>query len=67
MIQRRGGPRFALEALHHAAAGSFRGELFKSDFAAKPRVFCFIDNAHAAAAQLASHAIVRDGGADGQS
>ena len=44
--------------------GHFIGEKFESDETVQPRVFGFINNTHATAAQLGDNAVVRDGLAD---
>ena len=65
MVQSGSGARFAPEALEGLRiAGDIVGQKFQSDEAAQARVFGFVDDAHAAAAELFDDAVVRDGVAD---
>ena len=54
MVQRRGGARFALEALDRAAAScvSRAGQELERDVPSEPQVLGAIDDAHPAAADL---------------
>ena len=65
MVQGGGGLGFALEAGEGLrVAGNFFGQEFQGDEAMQARVFGFVDDAHAAAAELLDDAVVRDGLAD---
>jgi len=62
VIQSGGGLRFALEAGQSLRIpGYFIGKEFQRNEAAQPGVFCLVDHAHAAAAELLDHPVVRDG------
>ena len=65
VIQSRGGAGFALKTLERLSVGSESvGEEFERDAAAEAGVLGFVDDAHAATAEFAEDAIVRDGLAD---
>ena len=65
MVERGSRLRFAPETLQRLA---ILGHLFRQEFqghrAVQPRVFGFIDNAHAAAAEFFDYSVMRDGLAD---
>ncbi len=62
IIQRRGGPRLALEAFDSLRiAGKFRWEEFQCDKAPQLEVFGLVNHAHAAAAQLFHDSVMGDG------
>ena len=65
MVQRGSGLGFAAKALQRLAVlGDVFGEELQGDEAIEPGVFGFVDDAHAATAQLFDDAVVRDGLAD---
>ncbi len=62
MIQGRGGARFAAKALQSLRVlREIIGQELEGDEASKLGVLGFVDDAHAAAAQLLHDAVVRDG------
>jgi hypothetical protein len=65
VIQGGGGLRFALETAEGLRiAGNFVGKKFQRDETMKPRVFRFVDDAHASAAKFFDDAVMRDGEVD---
>ena len=65
VVERRGGARLALEALERGRVlRHLRGQELQRDVAAELRVLGLVDDAHAAAAELRSDPVVRDGLAD---
>src|SRR5208282_3445231 len=65
MIQRGSGARLTLETLKRGRVGTqFRREDLQGHAPAQGYVFGLIHHTHAAAAQLAQHAVVRNGLAD---
>src|SRR5690348_14101980 len=65
MIERGGGAGFTLKAFEGllVAGDAFRKK-FQRDETAEARVFGFVDDAHASAAELFENAVMGDGGAD---
>ena len=65
VIEVRDDPRFALEALDRVGVGvRFVGQELDRDLPAEPRVFRFVDDAHAAGAEARQDLVVRNGLAD---
>jgi hypothetical protein len=65
MVQRRGGPSFAAEALERLpVVGYVVGKELKGDKAAETCVLGLIHHTHPAATELLDDAVVRDGLAD---
>ena len=65
MIQCRRGARFALKAeKRRRVLREFSGKKLQRDMAAEFRVLCFVDNAHAAGAELRRDTVMRYGLAD---
>jgi hypothetical protein len=65
MIQRRRGLRFALETAESLRiAGNFIRKEFQRDETMQTRVFRFVHDAHASAAEFFDDAVMRDGEAD---
>jgi hypothetical protein len=65
MIQRGGCLRFTLEAAQSLlVAGNFVGKKFQRDETLEPRVFGFVDDAHASAAEILDDAVMGNGEAD---
>ena len=65
MVQRRSGLSLALEAAESLRIfGDFIGQELESDEAAEFYVLGFIDDTHAAAAELLGNAVMRNGLAD---
>ena len=65
MIQGRGGLRLTLEALTGGRVAEVGlGEELQRDVAVEAGVLTLVDDAHASAAELLDHAVVRDGLAD---
>ena len=61
MIQRRRGPRLALESLQSLpVAGKLFRQKLQGHAAFKPQVFALIDDTHAATAQLRSDLVMRN-------
>jgi hypothetical protein len=62
MIQSGRGLGFPLKADQRLRiAGNFFGQEFESDEAVQPRVLCFVNDTHAAAAEFLEDEVVRDG------
>ena len=62
MVEGRGGRSLALKALDGSRAfGKFLGEKFDGNVPSEAGIFRFVDDSHAAAAEFAQNAIVRDG------
>jgi len=65
MIESRSGAGFATKAFKGLrVASDIVGQELEGHEAAEFRVFCFVDDAHAAATELLQNAVVRDGLAD---
>ena len=65
MVEGGGGASFTLETLEGlTVVGESVGKEFQSDMAAEAEVFRFVDLTHAAGAEFAKNAIVRDGFAE---
>jgi len=62
VVQSRGGPGFALEALKSLTVfGKFIGEKLQRNMAAEARIFSLENDTHSAAADVFKDVTVRDG------
>jgi hypothetical protein len=61
MVQRRGGPRFALKAFQRLAiASQIGGQELEGDLSAEPKILGPVDRPHSAFAKLLEDSIVAD-------